>query len=218
MNKKNIFFLIVFSVALSSYGQNQKDKLLLGVTIGANDPFKHYNTGSKQFGLFDEFGFFIGNYTRYTQSSTVLPPLSIDVDFMLSNRFSIYLSTVYQIHKESHRHINDAGVQTNAWSDYHHTTSLAIGFRVAWLNKPNYQMGLGLGVGGSFLNVKGKYPSTNGAGIVDMHPFFVRYIINQSWMLHADVRLMGGPLGFGESGDLAAYNLGFGVIYSFEKN
>jgi hypothetical protein len=218
MNKIFGLTLCAFLAMNSSFAQNHKDKLLVGVTIGANDPFKHFNTGTQKFDIFNDFGFYEGYYYRYTQSSTILPPLSLDVDFMLSNRFSIYLSTVYQVHKESHRHVNEEGVQTNSWEDYHHTTSLALGFRFAWLNKPKYQMGFGLGAGGSFLNIKGKYPSTNGAGIVDIHPFFVRYSITESWMLHADVRLMGGPLGYGQSGDLAAYNLGFGVIYSFEKN
>jgi len=195
--------------------QKPKGALVLGLTFGLNYPLADDNVGSKSTQVWDANNQY-ATRTEKISSQIVLPPISLDADVMLSSSWSLGFSSVFQIHDEKHTvtlstmpGISDEWVQTKGIS------SFVLIAKYHWLNRPNFTLGSGLGVGGSFMQINGKYPGSEGDGVVDVHPIFLHYEICCNWHLNFDVRFMNGPLGQNRSGDLSAYNLGVGVIYVF---
>ena len=209
--KKLLLTIFFLSSVLANGQTNLAHRLIIGVTLGFNDPFRDYNVGTYPGELPGG-----GLYTRTISGTTVLPPISLDFDLTTSDRLAFGLSMIFQSHREAHtfREVSNQEV-FHYWDQRHVTTTAIFGAKYFWLGKPNFHMGSGIGVGGSFLTIHGPNPESVSSLALDVHPVFIRYEICCGWFINLDTRITTGPL-VNTWDDVIGYNVGIGVIYAFQ--
>lgn len=211
MMKKQLLTVLLLTALFLNGQTNMAHRLVIGLTLGLNDPFRDYNVGTYP-GQLTSGNFF----TKTISGTTVLPPISLDFDLTTSDRFALGLSMIFQSHREAHTFRNTNSQEVfNYWDERHVTTTAIFGAKYFWLGKPNFHLGSGLGIGGSFLTVHGPNPDSQASLCLDFHPIFIRYEVCCGWFVNLDARVTTGPL-TDVIDDIVGYNVGLGVIYAFQ--
>ena len=203
-----LFLLIIVTYSITAQSQKFWSATLC---VGVNNPLVNDADTTVKVYYEDDLGMpKLGAET--TTGSPLIPPLSFDVAYNLSERVAFGTRVVYQAHQEKTVVQSLTGDYISEGNTTKNAMLIFAEANYTWLHRAPFYLSSGGGVGYGWSNIKTATNKNASSFCFDLRVVTMRYDLCCGWSLLVDGRYTSSPTGIQKT---AGYSVGFGVRYVF---